>query len=549
MLDIWGKKIILHGDPKIKKDFVFLFEKLNIEQDEALCNDIQFLSENKGHYFIIICKKEKDQFFEIKMEQAGLKYDKDYFYIQDFFPYYNPMFLERGERKLAVWGTGMASSALYDVLNDRGYAPEISFYIDNTLDKKNFKGKAVVSPSEVKDRKDLYIVVATYRYQWEIYEQLEEYGFREGVDYTHCNTVSQDYTKLLEKVCFTEAKYSHSCSRPFGYCDVIGGNLYLCCPDFLPIPAGNMESEYFKECWNSYIAHILRLSVINGTFAFCNKQYCDLFDFDHEPKIHVEMKTRDRYAYSEYPRTLMVGIDYSCNLRCPSCRNGVCVADTKEREEIDRWAEDLLEHVIPYVNRLWLAGNGEVFFSPTYKAILNDKRCEGRSNISILSNGTLFDKKNWYHLEQTYKSIEVVISMDGIKNETIEKLRKGADAVKLKQNLEFLGKMRKEGRIKKLFLSCVLQAANVAEVYDLLEYCKNIGVDKVQFLKLKNNGIYIDDEEFDKMSIFDRNEKVKKEYSPYIRGEVLSHPLADWFNNTESFGVEKKKRLDEYDTF
>ena len=139
--------------------------------------------------------------------------------------------------------------------------------------------------------------------------------------------------------------------------------------------------------------------------------------------------------------------------------------------------------------------------------------------------------------------------MDGIQDETIEKLRRGANALKLKRNLEFLGDLRKKGKIEKLFLSCVLQAANIAEAYDLLEYCKGIGVDKVQFLKLKNNGIYTDDDEFDKMSIFDKNENVKEEYKHFMTKELLMHPLADWFNNAKIFGLEKKPRLDEYDTF
>lgn len=548
MLDIWSRKIFLYGDDEIKNDFKYLFGKLDIDAAN-LNDDLDFIPENTDRYFIVICKKEKDCVFEYKAQQAGLEHYKDYFYVREFFPYYNPMFLDREKRKLAVWGTGTAACVLLDILEKRKCVSEIDFFIDNNHDKKTFKGKAVVHPSEISNRDDLYIIVATYQYQWDIYEQLEGYGYRQGIDYTHCNTVSQDYIGLLEEVCFTEKKYSYCCPRPFGYCDVIGGNLYLCCPDFLSIPAGNMQAESFNKCWNSYIAQILRLSVSNGTFAFCNKQYCDLFDFDQTSQMQNKNKISFESNYSEHPSTLMVGIDYSCNLKCPSCRDKIYVASSEERKEMDRQAQDMLEHVIPYVNRLWIAGNGEVFFSPTYKAILGDERCQQRANISILSNGTLFDESQWKLLEETYQSIEVVISMDGIRNETIERLRSGADAVRLKKNLEFLADMRKKGRISRLFLSCVLQAANVAEIYDLLEYCKRIGVDKVQFLKLKNNGTYTDDHQFSEMSIFDEEDHIKEEYKHYLAREVLLHPLADWFNNTKAFGLEKKMRLDVYDTF
>lgn len=548
MTGILKKRIYLYGDLKIKRDFEILFEKLNIEKDyhnEALC----FSDKDKNDSLFVICEENRDEFFEREAEKNGWLHGENYFYIQELFFFYNPIFLEREGRKLAVWGTGICAGKLWDVLNERGIASEIDFFIDNAKDRDFFKNRPVAAPAEIKDNRDIYIIVATDRYQWEIFEQLKEYGFQQKKDYIHYSAVIKEYSGMLEKVCYTKTRYSYKCERPFGYCDVISDHAYLCCPDFLPIPAGSMRQEEFMSCWDSYTAKILRLSICNGTYAFCDKKYCDLFDFKKEDEIPAGTNLDYAIKNQQYPSTLMAGIDFSCNLKCPSCRGEVYIAKGAEREEIDRQAEDLLENAVPYVGRLWMAGSGEVFFSPTYREMLRDERCQRRSSISILSNGTLFDERNWELLEEKYQNIEVVISMDGIRNETVEKLRKGADAFKLKQNLEFLGSMRKKNKIHKLFLSCVLQAANVGEIYDLLEYCKEIGVDKVQFLKLKNNGIYINDEEFDKMSIFDGDDCLKEIYKSYFTEELLFHPLADWFNNTKALGVEKRKRLDLYDTF
>ena len=111
-----------------------------------------------------------------------------------------------------------------------------------------------------------------------------------------------------------------------------------------------------------------------------------------------------------------------------------------------------------------------------------------------------------------------------------------------------IGGLRKRGKIRKLFVNCVLQTQNVSEIYDLMEYCRKIGADKVQFLKLKDNGIYRDDKQFEKMSIFDQNDCLKKEFSFYFTKKVLQHPLADWFNNSKALQIERKPRLDKYDT-
>lgn len=546
-MDIWNRKIILYGGKKIQEDFKYLYQNLDINDDVPV-EEMDYIIDNSKDCLIVVCEKKADLGFEKVAQEKGLRYKREYCYITDLFAYYNPIFLERRERKLAVWGTGTAAEELWDTLDRAGIASEIDFFIDNSRDKTLFKEKEVLAPENIQDRENVYIIVATYVYQWEIYKQLEKYGFQAQKDYIHCTEAGRNYCEMLEKVCFAEKQYSYYCNRPLGYCDVITGDLYLCCPDYLPVSVGSMQSESFMSCWDSYTARILRLSVLNGTFVFCNKAYCDLFDFEREDEKELKPCLNYEGSYSEYPNTLMVGIDYSCNLRCPSCRNKVSVAGADERGEMLRQAEDLLEHVIPYVGRLWLAGSGEVFFSKVYRKIWNDERCQKRESISILTNGTLFDRENWELLEESYQTIEVVVSMDGIKNETIEKLRRGADAKALKKNLEFLGKLRKENRIRKLFLSCVLQADNVAELYELLEYCRGIGVDKVQFLKLKDNGVYEEEEQFKAVSVFDHNDCLKKEFSHYFTNELLMHPLADWFNSSRALQVEKKPRLDKYDT-
>ncbi len=550
--NIWNRKIFLCGNEQIKKDVEYLFKHRGLDlKTWDTSSDAYFKAVDREDQMLVVCEKEKNEAFEINAERAGMTQGQDYLYVKEFFLHYNPVFLERKNRKLAVWGTGICASAFWDTLDKWGLASEIAFYIDNHKSKSTFKGKQVVSPVELKDWAELYVVVATSQYQWEIYEQLNEYGLQRNKDYIHYSIAGQDYVELLGQVCFTEERYPYFCHRPFGYCDVIGSELYLCCPDFLPISAGSMKAEPFRECWDSYVARILRLSILNGTFAFCDKDYCDLFDFLQDAGTDDRVTDPYEQEAPRHPNTLMVGTDYSCNLSCPSCREAVCTASLEERTEMDRQAEDLLEHVIPHVDRLWMAGSGEVFFSKTYRNMMEDKRCKDRRSISILSNGTLFDEENWKRLEgAAYESIEVVISMDGIKDETIETLRRGADAQKLKRNLEFLGKLRKQGKIQKLFLSCVLQAANVTELRGLLDYCQEIGVDKVQFLKLKSNGTYAHNgEQFKEASIFDEDDCLKEAYKPYFTEALLSHPLADWFNSTSALQVEKRPRLDEYDTF
>ncbi len=547
--DFWNRKILLYGNEKIKKDidYLFGFRGLDLEICGS-CSDACFVKPGKEDCLIVLCEKEMSECFDKHAAETGMIDGQDYMYASSFFLYYNPIFMNRKDRKIAVWGTGICADILWSAWDKMGIVSEIDFYIDNANDKTIFKGKQVVSPKEIVGRKDLYIVVATSRHAWEIYQQLDEYGFLQDSDYIYYDLVSRDYGELLEKVCFTERKYPYRCHRPFGYCDVADNNLYLCC--FLRSSIGTIAGNSFMDCWHSCIAQILRLSVLNGTFVFCDKEYCDLFDFNQD--IRIENKIEENYAQEPltYPGVLMVGIDYTCNLTCPSCRRELRVATGEQKKELERSAEHLLEQVIPYVNRLWLGGTGETFFSEIYRKILDDKRCRKRSSIGILSNGTLFCEENWKHVEESYKSIEVVVSLDGIKDATIEKLRRGSNPQKLKQNLEFLGTLRKNNKLKRFIIRCVLQAENVAELYDLLEYCRRIGVDKVIFQKLQDWGTYEDaTREFDEISIFNKTGDLKEKYKSYFTEALLFHPLADWTNNTGVFGLEKKEKVDQYDVF
>lgn len=552
------KRVILCGDKKIRNDFEYLFDMVYVEGylidtkqnkelfDKKILEIDKVTSKELCDVLIVICDKKENNYWEDKLKQLNLVKSKDYIYVEEVFKYYNPIYLERKGRKLVVWGTGKAAHDLCEKIINKKMNLDIAYFIDNKKDKKEFYGKIVKSPDQVEEWNDVYIIVATYDFHWEIYKQLHKYGLTYQKDYVHSTTVFEDLSDKLSKTFFTLPKYSFKCHRPYGTCDVIGEDVFLCCPDFLPFSAGSMKYKPFYNCWHSYMAKLLRLSIQNGTYVFCNTRYCDLHNFDLEKGNEVNNNNCSQEVFN-YPKSLMLGIDQTCNLQCPSCRKKVYVANDNEKKEMYRQMEDFLDNIIPYVDSLWLAGNGEVFFSDIYRQILQDNRCRRRDSINILSNGTLFDQKGWKLLDGIYENINVTISLDGIKDDTIEKLRKGANAKKLKNNLAFLGDLREKGKIQKLIVNCVLQADNISEAWELLNYCQTNYVDRVQFLRLNDHNTYIDGEDFNEKSIFTNNNDVKEKYKKYFTKELLYHPIVDWFNLSKVFKLEEKERIGKYD--
>ena len=81
MINIWDKKIILHGNTKIKRDFEYLFGKLDIEKGKTYKEVNPITSD----YLIVLCEKEKDILFEQDMRELGVEYGQGYVYMKDFF--------------------------------------------------------------------------------------------------------------------------------------------------------------------------------------------------------------------------------------------------------------------------------------------------------------------------------------------------------------------------------------------------------------------------------------------------------------------------------
>lgn len=120
---------------------------------------------------------------------------------------------------------------------------------------------------------------------------------------------------------------------------------------------------------------------------------------------------------------------------------------------------------------------GKLFFSETYKRMLSSNEVRERKQLSILSNATLFTKDNFERYLQGKENIEVELSIDGARKETIQRLRRGAVYEKIYENFKYLGELRKAGEIAMLSVNYVVQAENVYEIPEMIAWCGENAVD------------------------------------------------------------------------
>jgi len=288
------------------------------------------------------------------------------------------------------------------------------------------------------------------------------------------------------------------------------GEMWGCCPGWIKLSYGNILNQEKYNEYNSYHARVIRLSSLNKTYCFCDFNNCR---YAHKKEIAQDI---NKIKTDNYPKELTISIDKSCNLKCSSCRKCFYKSNDKEKQKLNKLAEEITKTGWLEKSKIVMAGQGEVFYSDTYKKIITSNI--KRKSIKILTNGTLFNKKNWDLIEKIYKDIYVSISIDAATKETYKKLRYG-NFDYLKKNLEMLGNLRKQKKIKEIQYNFVVQRANYNEIIEFVNMAKKLNVDLIQFTKLNNWGTYTDKEYIEKSMI------IENKYLQYDLYKILENPI------------------------
>lgn len=579
MCDFIDKKVIIYGVGRFRKDFLYIFDKLNIkysvtdnEQLVSIEKKVKYFKclekENKNNYVVVVCEYNKEDAIN-NLENMGYVYKKNYWIAEDLFQELDKKYIQnitedlfgtidhlffekiRG-KKLVIWGTGNYSSELIKA----NPQIKIDYFIDSNskITGKLYNGKTIKHPDMIQDWKNIYIIIATINYYYEIRDYLIEVGLKENIDFAlyrtalHSPFKTQKPSEMLLKTIYDKPLKKRNCFEPFSHIEVnYEGGMCLCCPNRIEIPGGYLYKVSFNEAWTSIVSKIIRLSMINRTFSFCNKNNCPNLNFNDEIMNRDNIICEDDYKMKQtlYPEHINIGIDNSCNLKCTTCRNKMKVANKEEKKRINIIADKLLE-VVPYTKTLVMAGNGEIFFNECYKKIwIKNENEAKRDTIYVISNGILFNAENWNKLKQSYNNIKLTISVDASTKKTYDRIRRGGDFNKLIKNLKYASMLRKSGELKFFQLNYVIQSLNCFEMDKFVMMAKKFNADRVYFTRVMNWGTY-STSEFEKISLFDNKDRVKDKYIELFKSSILKDPIVDLsflYNFTDSNGEYIIKKI------
>ncbi len=291
------------------------------------------------------------------------------------------------------------------------------------------------------------------------------------------------------------------CIRPFHMMQFgTMGLVWTCCPSWTRLgPIGDLDTETdVMKIWNSPTAVQIRRAVLeNRMDSVCRMDFCPFavarrnIPLDDETFADPNLKQvaeQIRAGKSELdtpPAFLNISDAGDCNLRCIMCRAHSGFV-RKDRGLSDRIFGTILPRIIPRTSYLILNGNGDPFCrKETRDFLVNPENVARYPNLKIqlITNALLLDRAMWEKVGHN-RFDDITVSVDAATKATYEKIRRGGRWETLKENLELVARLRKEGAFPRFQLNYLVMTSNHAEIRDFAEYGLSLGADEIVFQRV-----------------------------------------------------------------
>lgn len=168
-----------------------------------------------------------------------------------------------------------------------------------------------------------------------------------------------------------------------------------------------------------------------------------------------------------------------CNLKCPSCPNGMNKIRNKKVMSFEDF-KLIVDKIKISVEELSLFNYGEPLLNPNIVKMIKYAKKNGMKIINIHSNGLLLEKRL---AEKLVKSgIDYIsFSIDGASNETYQKYRIGGNLNVVVKNVSYFINLKKKFKLKKPIIAAqfIVMNHNQYEIKKFTKIWNNVGVDEV----------------------------------------------------------------------
>ena len=256
----------------------------------------------------------------------------------------------------------------------------------------------------------------------------------------------------------------HGCPWPHRRLTIMKDGFATCCQASLhpdAIIRGYVDPD---KLWEHGVFQALRSKTDKCDWSWCSK--CPL---------PMSGAVPEEFRQSDWPEDIILLDSWSCNLRCPSCRNTTLTETAASQEGARKRLMDLMYVFLPHAKQLKMLGSGELFASPMHRELLLSLSRKDYPNLKLwlFTNGTLLPTY-WPRMPEVHAMTDQIeISLDAATAETYGKVRLGGSWEKVMEAIEMCSRMRQDGTLRLFRLNMCCNSLNVHEVGDFIKLAKS----------------------------------------------------------------------------
>jgi MoaA/NifB/PqqE/SkfB family radical SAM enzyme len=256
---------------------------------------------------------------------------------------------------------------------------------------------------------------------------------------------------------------------------------------------------------------------------------------------------------SNYPSEMIFELDNTCNLECIMCEGKFSSSILKNRDkkayQNGPYDKEFVNQLKPYLKHLEVAKflGGEPFLINLHydiweEIITYNKAC----TINLQTNGTVFNDKIASLLERG--KFQIGISIDSLKKERFEKIRKNANFEQVLTNLDkFIDYSRRHNTFVNLSVCPMKQ--NRDEIPDIVQFCNTKGI----FIYF--NTVYTENYDIrelssgELLSLLEDYKSIRLKSNSYISKRNISFfkslisQIEEWYKQKKDKEIFNEKRL------
>lgn len=336
----------------------------------------------------------------------------------------------------------------------------------------------------------------------------------------------------------------YACTVPFKHIEIhTTGAVSACCHTWLPVWVGNLDTDSVEDVINNRMRSDIQSMMRDGDFRMCNDQCPQLSSFLNGNNDYWDIVEKHKLDKQLKTTAMHIGFSYdlSCNLQCPSCRDGLIMWDPYDPEDVNgqrvRKIHEKVKELVSIIATqhdlvsLNITGSGDAFASPIYWEYLVELAEKGiPSNviINLKTNGIMMTEENWIKIKPLWKHINYIeVSVDAATEEAYKIVRKNGNFKRLKNNLDTLDRMINEGCFTKLYkwqTNIIVQRDNYKDLKPFVEWQLSYKSQPVIWTNLLAQWGHIPDERFKGMAVWQDGHVNRSELIEILKDPIFKHP-------------------------